>query len=79
MIPADTKYQLDNYVKCGVPVGDFLYAVLTNDLFGAFNRADEHNRYSLFDICSYIYCYVPLSCYGTSEKVKAWLEGKCSP
>jgi len=68
------KESLDEYAANGRPTGGFLYAVLSNDLMEAVGRADETNRFLLFDICSYIYNHMPISCHGSREKVDNWLE-----
>ena len=43
-IPEHMLQSLNLYVKKGVPVGDFLTAVLSNDLFEAVGRADNDNN-----------------------------------
>ena len=63
-IKQSTLVTLDRYVKEGIPTGDFLYAVLSNILMESFGRADNENRESLFEICSYIYNELPASCLG---------------
>jgi len=70
---SNIKDSLDRYVSDGVPTGGFLYAVLTNNLMDAFGRADEENRYDLFDICSYVYNKMPGSCWGSKEIVDEWI------
>ncbi len=72
-IPKYTKEALDSYVKDRIPTGSFLIAVLTNDLFKAFERADDNNMTCLKEICCYIYNELPMDCYGSVEKVKEWL------
>jgi len=76
MIPTELKESLDRYVTHRIPTGDFLHAVLTNNLMEAFGRADDNNRYLLFDICSYVYNEMPASCHGNEEKVNAWLNAR---
>lgn len=72
----DTMEQIDRYVVSRIPVGDFLHAVLSNNLMESMSRADEANRRDLFEICSYIYNHTPISCHGSPKKVKAWLSGR---
>lgn len=74
MIPRYTKASIDRYVDSGTPTAGFLHAVLSNDLFEAAAKADENNRPLLADICKYIYNYTPSVCYGSPEKVTAWLK-----
>jgi len=74
MINEDMKITLNLYVKEHIHTGSFLRAVLENDLFEAMARADDINRYQIFEICQYIYNNIPTICYGCPEKVKNWLS-----
>lgn len=65
---------LYRYIEDGCPTGDFLRAVLSNDLKESFGRADEQNRETLFDIVSFLYNEAPAPCWGSPDLVKAWLE-----
>lgn len=67
------KEALDRYVRDKTPPGDFLYAVLINNLAESFGRADEQNRHDMFDIVMYVYNHIPHTCWGSPEKVKKWL------
>lgn len=67
---------LQRYVNDGVPVGNFLHAVLCNDLQASFIRADEWNRANMFLIVSYCWNHLPDLCWGSPEKVRAWLDFK---
>ena len=62
------------YVERKAPVGDFLAAVIANDLKGAFGRASHISRAALFDIVSWFYNYAPRDCWGSPAKMAAWLE-----
>jgi hypothetical protein len=74
MIPHHTKYQIDEYVNDKMPPGDFLYAVLTNNLAEAVFKADDTNLFCLKDIVLYVYNHIPSVCWGTPEKVEEWLN-----
>lgn len=74
MIPRDTKAGIDRYVDAGVPTGSFLHAVLSNDLFGAVNKADADNSVALYDVCWYVQGYTPTLCHGDPERVSKWLR-----
>lgn len=65
---------LNRYVKHGIQPGDFLYAVLTNDLFGAFGHADWENLRAMYEIVSYLYNDTPANCWGSPAIVRAWME-----
>ncbi len=66
------KDAIDRYVQTGQPVGDFLHAILTNDLYGASGRADESNMTMLPVYCRYLYNECPTGCYGSDETYRAW-------
>lgn len=73
---AATKKAIDNYVAKGIPVGDFVQAVLENNLRGAVCHADERNLRDLVEIVKHVYNHIPSGCWGSPEKVAAWLEEK---
>jgi len=73
LCPNSVAESLVAYIETGRPTGDFLKAVLSNDLSEACGRADHENRYRLFDIVFAIYYYAPSPCWGSKEKVAAWL------
>ena len=75
-LPDYTKEGIDAYVEDGVPPGEFLRAVLANDLMEAFGQADTNNRAAMFYICMYIYNQIPREAWGSYEKVKAWIKVK---
>lgn len=70
----ETKDGIDRFAREGCPVGDFLYAVLTNNLKDAFGRADGDNKQDLEEIVRYCYWEIPANCWGSEEKVEAWLD-----
>jgi len=55
-------------------VGHFLTAVLSNNLREAFARADNENQKTMHQIVSYCHNQIPGVCWGSPEKVKAWIE-----
>ena len=75
-IPEYTLNQLDCYVEDRLIPGGFLLAVLSNDLFGAVNRADSANQAALADIVKFVYNRMPAGCWGSQEKVYAYVEEK---
>lgn len=72
-MPRETKEAIDRYVKDHLEPGGFLYAVLCNDLRGAVDEADGVNRHALFEIVKYLYNHCPSTCWGSEERVVAWL------
>lgn len=75
-IPKNIKESLERYVKLKIPTGGFLRAVLENDLVEAAGRADDVNLHLIPQIVSYIYNELPSVCWGSPEKVSAWLSVK---
>ena len=73
-IPSDLIKSLTYYVEHHSETGGFLRAVLENDLTEAIGRADLDNLLILKDIVGYIFNELPMSCWGSKEKVKAWLK-----
>lgn len=55
-------------------VGDFLRAVLSNDLTEAMGRADAYNRITLPAIVGLCYNELPSECWGSAEKVRVWAK-----
>lgn len=62
------------WVEEGIPPGDFLMAVIENDLKEACGRADDTNRQLLWNYCNFFYNYAPSQCWGSPEKAKAWMD-----
>lgn len=75
-IPDYTLNAIGAYVESGVPPSGFLYAVLTNNLSGAFRAADEDNTAAMRDIVGYCWGNIPAICWGSPEKVAEWLKIK---
>lgn len=56
----------------GVPTGSFLEAVIDNDLAEACGRADENNRYRLFDIVAFLHNYAPTGSWHYEGAMSRW-------
>lgn len=63
---------LDDWGSNGLRQGDFLMAVLANDLAEAACRADNTNRYVLREIVQYVFNELPSACHGSPAKVQLW-------
>ena len=74
MVPSHLHTGLRDWIVFGQGVGDFLTAVLTNDLSGAALRADSVNSYALIQIVKWVTWHAPSVCYGSREKFDAWHE-----
>ncbi len=73
-VPEGLRGGLLRYIVHGIRPGDFLTAVLSNDLAEACARADDLNRHRLFDICFWLYNHAPSPCWKSPKNVAAWLE-----
>ena len=62
------------YIEGGYPPGGFLTAVLQNDLSNAIGRADKVSLLWLPSIVRWIYNEAPSACWGSPEKVSAWIR-----
>lgn len=62
------------YIDQKIRPGGFLEAVLRNDLKEALGRADCKNRRKIFEWVEYLYNYAPAICWGSNDKVDAWLN-----
>ena len=64
---------LRRYAASHIEPGDFLLAVLRNDLRGAVMRADDINIGLIPAYVAYCYNELPGNCWGSPEAVRAWL------
>ncbi|MEE8167106.1 MAG: helix-turn-helix domain-containing protein [Myxococcota bacterium] len=67
---------LVHYVEHRAEPGHFLMAVLCNDLFEAFGRADDQNTRGMAWLVGIIYNNVPSPLWGSKSQVKAHLSGE---
>lgn len=68
MFPGVERYMLE-----GVAPGNFLSALLCNDLMDAMGRADDTNADAIRQWCQFLYNFAPANSYGSPEIFKAWL------
>lgn len=73
-IPDITLQTIERYVQRGVYTGDFLQAVISNDLREAVGRADDGNLRALHEIVKVFYNYCPGQCWGNREAYKNWVD-----
>ena len=64
---------LKAYVEKRQPVGQFLTAVLENDLAGAVAHADSNNVWLIPIYHCWIYNEAPCLCHGSKDRVTKWL------
>jgi len=63
-IPFYMREGIVDYLMDGQPPGDFLKAVIDNDLFEAVGRADSTNMHHLNDYASFFWSHAPHGSYG---------------
>jgi hypothetical protein len=73
VMPVHTKDSMSRYLLHGMPPGGFLTSCLVGDLFAACQMADTANSRNLHAIAQWIMHYAPPECYGSVQKVEAWL------
>jgi len=73
-IPDRMMQGIERYVKHYVRPGGFLQAVICNDLKESVGRADDTNMRNLPAYVSYFYNEAPGNCWGSLERMEAWLK-----
>jgi hypothetical protein len=71
-IPERMRGGIERWIEHGIPPGDFLTAVLKNDLMEACGRADDENRHLLFNYMQFFYNEAPPNCWGSPENYEHW-------
>jgi hypothetical protein len=74
LVPEHMREGVKIYIERGIPPGDFLTAVIQNDLKEACGRADEINARRIWHIVNFFYNYAPIDCWGSPGKMAAWIE-----
>ena len=64
---------LTRYINEGIRPGHFLTAVICNDLSVAVGKADDINIDNLPAFAAYLYNEAPSPCWGSKEKMEAWI------
>ena len=80
---------VENLNSCGIPdkmhgaiiryivnhcePGNFLCAVIENDLKDSFRCADDENKLIIENYIRFFYNYAPSDCWGSPEKMAEWL------
>jgi hypothetical protein len=74
MLPVHMRDSARLYIERGIPGGSFMTALFSNDLLGAFQRADDTNTAAMRSWASFLYNEAPRGCYGSPEAVKDWIK-----
>ena len=64
---------LQRYVDEGWPLNHFLTALVENDLMECIGRADDANLAALEAYCLWLKNFAPAQCFGSKERVAAWI------
>ncbi len=72
----DMMAAIRRYIEERLQPGDFLTAVIDNDLAEAVGRADDENMANLPAFVGYFYNEAPSSCWGSPAKRRAWLANE---
>lgn len=78
LCPPHLIERLIDYRDNGTPTGDFLRAVLENNLWQAIGRADDENLPRLPDIVAWVYENMPHKAWGSREAVNLHIGTKAS-
>lgn len=74
MLPSHMRDAVWAYIENGYLPGEFLQAIIKNDLKEAVGRADYININALPAYVEFFFNYAPGECWGSPEKVAAWVE-----
>ena len=73
IVPEHLHEGLIEYIAARQPCGQFLTAVLSNDLKDACAYADGISTVALKQIVWFLFNFAPGKCWGSPEVVAAWL------
>ena len=76
LLPLHIRDGVKRYIEHGARPGHFLTAVIRNNLSETVGRADDVNLGRLHDIVSFFYNEAPGPCWGSPEKMAAWMKAR---
>jgi hypothetical protein len=71
-IPHHMHDVLARYILKGIEPGNFMTALMSNDLMETYNRADDKNIAAMRDWVVLVYSDLPMGCSGSKDKVNEW-------
>jgi hypothetical protein len=71
-LPDYMRGGLRRWIDHGIPPGDFLTALPSNDLRRTFEKADSTNQRRVLDYIKFLYSDAPRACWGSPEAVTEW-------
>ena len=72
-IPDRMMPGIKRYIEHGIKPGNFLTAVICNDLSKACGQADNENLANLSAYPCYFYNEAPSNCWGSTDKMEKWI------
>jgi hypothetical protein len=76
LVPEHMRDGLVLWIEHGIMTGNFMTALMENDLMEAMGRADDENANNIKSWCIFLYSYAPRGCFGSPERVKMWRSHK---
>lgn len=73
-LPNHMQEGMRRYIEQGVRPGDFLSAVLSNDLMQALGKADTINSRLLWEYGNFLYNEAPAWSFGSTERFENWIK-----
>jgi len=67
---------LQRYIENHIAPGDFLSAVIKNDLKNAVEYADDENLHNLPAYVTFLYNQAPSTCWGSKKIFNQWIADK---
>ncbi len=74
LIPEHCREGMRLYMEHGILPGDFMQAVISNNLVEAFFRADDINVHRMLDYAHFLYWEAPSMSWGSEDKMYAWAK-----
>ena len=81
VLPEHLRKGLEEHIERGHIPGDFLVAVISNNLMAALSLADETSKAALDDILQFMWNAAPSASWGSKEFMMRWSqkEGREGP
>jgi len=79
LIPEYMRPGLLRWIEDGIKPGEFLTAIIENDLYQAFNKADDNNIFRIQSYLKFFYNCAPRSCWGSIDRAIEWQKTHNKP
>ena len=73
ILPDYMRGGMRRWIEHAIPPGDFMRALLENDLIRTFEKADSTNQRRVGDYLRFLYNCAPRGCFGSPENYAAWV------